>query len=75
MLKTQSVPAAAVSAALLTDQTAAEILGVEARTVRLWRRTRGLPHVRLTGKCVRIRRADLDKWLDQHAVQLRGGSR
>ena len=60
---------------LLTDETAAEFLGVEARTVRRWRRTRGLPHVRLTGKCVRIRRADLDRWLDQHAVQLRGGTR
>ena len=60
---------------LLKDEDAAAILGVETRTVHLWRRTRGLPHVRLTGKCVRIRRADLDRWLDQHAVQLRGGTR
>ena len=66
---------AAITAGLLKDEDAAAILGVETRTVRLWRRTRGLPFIRLTGKCCRIRRADLDRWLDQHAVQLRGAGR
>jgi hypothetical protein len=48
--------------ALLTDDEAAAILRVESRTLRLWRQTLGLPHIRITPKTIRYRRADLDAW-------------
>lgn len=50
---------------LLTDEQAAAILAVEPRTLRLWRHTRGLPHLKLTSKVIRYRRSDLDEWLDR----------
>ena len=59
---------AASPAELLTDQQAAAILAVEPRTLRLWRQSRGLPHLRLTSKVIRYRRSDLDAWLARHLV-------
>jgi excisionase family DNA binding protein len=56
---------------LLTDTEAAALLSVEPRTLRLWRHTRGLPHIRLTSKVIRYRRCDLDAWLGRHFVQIR----
>ena len=55
---------------LLTEAEAAAYLNIQRRTLRLWRRTRGLPFLALTGKVVRIRQSDLDKWLAQHRVAL-----
>ena len=49
---------------LLSDPQAGRYLGVQPRTLRLWRRTRALPHLKLTAKCIRYRKADLDGWLD-----------
>ena len=57
------------TADLLTDEQAAAILSVESRTIRLWRKTRGLPYLKLTSKIVRIRRADLDWWMEKRLVQ------
>lgn len=57
-----------VAGDLLTEAQAASILTVEPRTVRLWRKTRGLPHVKITSKVVRIRRTDLDAWMERHLV-------
>ena len=53
---------------LLTDSQAAALLSVEPRTLRLWRQSRGLPHLRLTSKVIRYRRSDLDAWLARHLV-------
>jgi len=64
-------PATPPAADLLTDAQAAALLSVEPRTLRLWRHTRGLPHIRLTSKVIRYRRADLDAWLGRHLVQIR----
>ncbi|MBM3836302.1 MAG: helix-turn-helix domain-containing protein [Verrucomicrobia bacterium] len=50
---------------LLTHDEAAQLLAVKSRTLRLWRRTRGLPHIKITSKEIRYRRADLDAWLDR----------
>ncbi|MHC1765920.1 MAG: helix-turn-helix domain-containing protein [Verrucomicrobiia bacterium] len=58
---------------LLTDEQAAAELAVQPRTIRLWRRTRGLPHIKLTSKCVRIRRGDLNAWLSRNRVAMHGG--
>ena len=72
MLKNNTTP---TGADLLTEAEAALILSVEPRTLRLWRNTRGLPHLKITNKVVRYRRGDLDGWLDRCRVQMRGGSR
>jgi len=63
------------AAELLTDETAADIIGVEPRTVRDWRMRLGLPFVRITPKVVRIRRADLDKWIARRAVSITRGAK
>ena len=63
-------PAAPPAADLLTDAQAAELFSAEPRTLRLWRHTRGLPHIRLTSKVIRYRRTDLDAWLGRHFVQI-----
>jgi excisionase family DNA binding protein len=51
----------------LTDKQAADYAGVSARTIRRWRRTGELPFYR-KGRTVRIRRSDLDKYLEQFRV-------
>jgi len=48
---------------LLTEEQAAEFLTVKPRTLRLWRQTRALPHIRITTKEIRYRASDLDEWL------------
>jgi hypothetical protein len=48
--------------------------GIEPRTLRLWRRNRGLPFLKLTKKVIRYRKADVDGWLDQHRVACVGGA-
>jgi excisionase family DNA binding protein len=53
---------------ILNDEQVAGLLFVDQRTLRKWRRERGLPHVKLTAKVILYRRADLDKWLSQHVV-------
>lgn len=55
---------------LLTEEDVATLLSVKPRTVRLWRSKAGLPHLKLTAKVVRVRRSDLDRWLDQHRLAI-----
>ena len=55
---------------LLTDAQAAALLSVEPRTLRLWRHTRGLPHIRVTSKVIRYRRHDIDAWLARRFVAI-----
>jgi hypothetical protein len=52
-------------AGLLNDQQAAAFLQITVRTLRLWRRARGLPHLKLTSKIIRYRQTDLDTWADR----------
>jgi len=56
---------------LWTERQAADYLGITPRTLRQWRNTRGVPHIRLTGKIVRYRMSDLQNWIDQYRVQVR----
>jgi excisionase family DNA binding protein len=54
---------------LLDDNDACNYFnGIPKRTLRDWRKKRGLPYLKLTGKVVRYRRADLDKWCERHSV-------
>lgn len=56
---------------LLDDaQAAVYIGGITPRAVRDWRFRRGLPFIRITAKVHRIRRADLDSWLDRNKVAI-----
>jgi len=61
-------PTAKACCDLLNDHQTAELLGVLPRTLRLWRNTRGLPHIRLTSKVIRYRRPDIDGWIAKHYV-------
>jgi hypothetical protein len=63
------------AAEIFTDETcAAYIGGIEPRTVRSFRMTRGLPFVKLSSKVVRIRKVDVDRWLARHAVAITRGA-
>jgi excisionase family DNA binding protein len=60
---------------LFTDETAGQYLGLESRTIRAFRLSRGLPFLRVTAKTIRIRRSDLDRWLDRQKTSItRGGA-
>ncbi len=50
----------------MTEDEAARYLRQKPRTLRLWRSTRALPHLKLTQKVVLYRRSDLDRWLERH---------
>ena len=60
----------ATSSDLFVEEQACNYLHTTPRTLRLWRHTRGLPHIRITAKVIRYRRADLDKWLGQRRVTI-----
>jgi hypothetical protein len=63
------------AAEIFTDETcAAYIGGIEPRTVRSFRMTRGLPFVKLSSKVVRIRKVDVDKWIARHQVAITRGT-
>jgi excisionase family DNA binding protein len=51
------------TAEILDDIGASRLLGVEVRTLREWRVSRGLPHIRITPRTIRFKRADLIEWL------------
>jgi excisionase family DNA binding protein len=56
------------TAEIFTDPEAAQYLVTTPRTLRLWRHTKGLPHLKLTARTIRYRKSDLDSWLNQHRV-------
>jgi excisionase family DNA binding protein len=53
---------------LWDDAQVANYLNTTLRTVRIWRNLRGLPHIKITKKAIRFRRADVDKWIAQRRV-------
>jgi hypothetical protein len=55
---------------IFDDAQAAAYLLTTSRTLRLWRHRRGLPHIRISNKVLRYRRADLDSWLAQRRVAI-----
>jgi hypothetical protein len=62
-------------AEIFTDESAAAYIGnIEPRTVRSFRMSRGLPYLKLTAKTIRIKRSDLDRWLQQHRVAVTRGA-
>jgi hypothetical protein len=51
---------------LLDEKQAAQFLGVKVRTMRLWRLTRHLPHLKISCRVIRYRQNDLDGWLNSY---------
>jgi len=50
---------------LLTESEAAHLLNVSRRCLQGWRsRGGGPPFVRISARCIRYSRADLDRWID-----------
>lgn len=51
---------------LSTDQLA-ELLGIKPHTIAVWRceQRMDLPYFKI-GRCVRYKKADVEKWLDDH---------
>ena len=58
---------------LLDDESAALFFSVKPRTLRLWRNTQGLPHVRISSRVIRYRMADLQSWMDKRTFEVKGG--
>ena len=55
---------------LFDDPALCAYLTTNPRTLRLWRRTRGLPFIRISSKVIRYRRADVDRWLASRSVAI-----
>lgn len=55
---------------LLDEIEAAAFLRITPRTLRLYRRTRGVPFLKLSSKIIRFRENDLNGWADRHRVQI-----
>jgi excisionase family DNA binding protein len=53
---------------LLTEQQAAQVLTVKEKTLQAWRVRGGGPKFVKLGRCVRYRREDLDKFLDERTM-------
>jgi excisionase family DNA binding protein len=66
---------ATVNARFLTVQDVADILAVSVWTVRRLIHNGDLKHYRLTAGVIRVRRADLDRFLDKSARQPTVGGR
>lgn len=48
----------------LTEKQVASLLELSARTLQAWRvRGLGPPHIRMSSRCLRYRRSDIDRWI------------
>ena len=55
---------------ILNERDTATLLGLTARALQSWRmRGYGPPFVRISSRCVRYRREDLDAWLAARVVR------
>lgn len=53
---------------MLSYRDAARMLGVPVNTVYSWAARRQIPHVRLSARVVRFRRAELERWIEARYV-------
>jgi excisionase family DNA binding protein len=59
---------------LLTIEEVAELTGFSVGTLYHWVSQGRIPVVRLSARCIRFRRSDIDEWLEQHFVPASGGA-
>lgn len=67
-MKTANTKQTETESDILTEDEVAKILGIEPRTVRAWRKRRGLPHYKVTSKVIRFSRSDIAGWLGSRRV-------
>jgi excisionase family DNA binding protein len=61
-----TLPGTPEPAVLLTERQAADFLRCSPRTLQAWRvRGGAVPFVKLGRRCVRYRKADLERWVDE----------
>jgi len=70
MSKQYAKPTVVADAGVMNEAECADYLRQKPRTIRLWRKRRGLPFIKLTSKVVLFRRPDVDGWLAQHRVAM-----
>jgi excisionase family DNA binding protein len=68
LLKNRSNRGICMEPILLTEQQAAQVLTVKEKTLQAWRVRGGGPKFVKLGRCVRYRREDLDKFLDERTM-------
>jgi hypothetical protein len=57
----------------LDAEATSQIIDVDIRTLERWRQLRiGPTYLRLSKRCIRYRRADLEAWLEDHKVTCAG---
>jgi excisionase family DNA binding protein len=54
---------------LLTTEEAAELLGVAVKTIQTWVADRYMPFVKLSTKCLRFDRNDLEQWKNDKKIK------
>jgi len=62
---------------LLTYEQAAELLGVKRGTLYAWVHLKRVPHIRLSKRCVRFDRGEIEAWIAKQKVapmKVSGGS-
>lgn len=56
---------------VMDEKNAALFIGVSQKTLQTWRSHRmGPPYIRITRKCIRYRKADLQDFIDSRVVKL-----
>jgi len=59
-----------MSEVLFTEKQAAEYLNLSQRALQSWRYSgRGMPFIRISHRCIRYRKSDIDEWLDSRAAK------
>lgn len=54
---------------LMTAAEAAEFLGIAGGTIYHWVSEKRIPFVRISARCIRFRRRDLESWLSARLVE------
>jgi excisionase family DNA binding protein len=57
---------------LLTAAEVAKLTGFAEGTIRHFTSERKIPYVRISARCIRFRRSDIDSWLQQKLVPVKG---
>ena len=55
---------------ILTDAECCALLSIESRTLRMWRKSRGLPYCKITRRAIRYQRQAVVEWLSRHSVAI-----
>ena len=53
---------------LLTPLEAAQLLNVKPGTVYAWAHRGQIPHVRIGVRCIRLKKEDIQQWIDEHTI-------